>query len=772
MKKNASRSGYYVTTVIALLLFIACPIMVHGQHILAPDTVCVGDPVPFSLDSNTNFTTYAWEFGTNSLSPIVGTALPIPNTATSGNTSFTIVAQTTMVYDTLADKFYAFVTSASSGYTNPSVQRLSFGANPHSSPIATNLGNPGNAFIVASYANMEAVEIVLDETGVYHAFFTNRGIVHWVFGNGLDNPPTVVSRIFDNPAVMAMGMQMSVLKAGNQWVAFCGQAYGIQNIVRFDLGTNLNSLPASIPYTVLPAPTGGFNQAPCYFSLLKENGQWVMVVAPLGGTTTPLFRYNFGTNIQNNNPIATSLGSPAPAPMLNNRGLNFIKSCDSFYMLGLNQDGSLLSFNFQNNIASVPSTQSLGQWFGSNFNSQVLKPYWYNDTLWALTGNWNNNPTATVYRLPLLAIPSGNAAIKYYNPATTYTFTTPGVYDVMLYCDQADPRGPQAFCKQIVVTSQLQNLLSKDTTLCSGQSLQLQTNITGSVTYLWNTGATTPGIIVNQSGTYWVQTTGTMCNNGADTIEVVFNPLPDVSVAPENPVICKGQFVKLNASGPAGNYSWSPATFLDQPASNAPSANPPVTTRYYVTLTDNNGCTGTDSVTITVAPIPEVTINTEVESVNCDHQSVQLHVTGATHYQWEPAAYCDNPNSADPLVSPDVTTTFYVTGKNEYGCQNVDSVQIVVVKNPVFFVPNAFSPDQNGLNDIFIPIVYCDFSLSRFSVYNRYGQQVYNTAVTGAGWDGNLNGKKADVGTYFWYIEGKDSKGQKVTKKGDVQLIR
>lgn len=149
-----------------------------------------------------------------------------------------------------------------------------------------------------------------------------------------------------------------------------------------------------------------------------------------------------------------------------------------------------------------------------------------------------------------------------------------------------------------------------------------------------------------------------------------------------------------------------------------------------------------------------------------------MHVTGATHYQWEPAAYCDNPTSANPLVSPDVTTTFYVTGKTAHGCQNTDSVQIVVVKNPVFFIPNVFSPDQNGLNDIFVPLVYCDFSLSRFAVYNRYGQQVYSTATAGAGWDGNLNGKKADVGTYFWYIEGKNVKGQKVTRKGDVQLIR
>ncbi len=676
-----------------------------------------------------------------------------------------------MVYDTVADKYYAFVTSASSGYVNPSVQRLNFGANPHSTPVATNLGNPGNAFIVAANANMEAVELVLDETGIYHAFFCNRGIVHWVFGNGLGNPPTITTRIFDNPAILSMSMQMSVLKTGNQWIAFCGQTYGPANIVRFNLGADLNSIPATLPYTTIPAPPGGFGLAPAYFSILKENGQWVMMVAPLSSSGAPLYRYNFGASLQNNSPAVTNLGAPAPAAMSDNRGLNFIKTCDSFYMLGLNQNGTVLSFNFQNNITTVPTAQSLGNLVGTGVNAQVLKPYWYKDTLWALTGNWNNNATATVYRMPLLKMTSGQTTTRYYNPATTYTFTSPGVYNVKLYCDQGDPRGPQAFCKQIIVTdTATQN--QQDTALCAGQDLQLGRLIPGTANYLWNTGATTPTITIQQSGTYWVQITGTGCQNGTDTIAVDFHPLPDIVINPAAPVICKGQSVKLNASGPAGSYSWTPTNYLQQPTSATPLAAPPVTTRYYVSLTDNNGCTGRDSVTVTVSPGPQLSVTSAETTVSCAQQWVQLQATGAATYQWEPAALCDNPAIADPKVRPTTSTTFYVKGTDAFGCTAVDSIRIDAFRAAIFFVPDAFSPNGDGLNDIFMPRIYCGFQLDKFMVYNRYGQQVYTTTKPDTGWDGTFNRLPADVGTYFWYIEGKDDKGQRMSRKGDVQLLR
>jgi len=817
----------------------------RAQSIISPDTVCVGTAVPFSLSGNTRATTYAWEFGTNSLVPIPSTAIQVPNTGTVGNSAFTVVAQTTMVYDTANNVYYAFVTSASSSYVNPSVQRLNFGTNPNGTPVSTNLGNPNNAFIVANNANMEAVEIVLDDAGIYHAFFANRGIVHWTFGNGLNSPPTLASRIFDNTAALGMTMQMSVMRENGQWIIFCGQSYGTGHIVRFDLGANLNAIPATVPYAVLPAPSGGFAGDPCYFAILKQSGSWYMQVSPLS-FSSPLYRYNFGANIQNNTPAITNLSTIGPAAINQNRGMNFIKSCDSFYMLGLNQNGEVLSFNFQNNINAVPTTSSLGQIYGANVNMQVLKPYWYQDTLWALSGNWNNNPSSTVYRFPLLAIPSGNAVIRYYDATATHTFTTPGVYDVTLYCDQADPRGPQAFCKQIVVVGSMANVLGNDTTLCGGTSYSMNATSQGAAGYLWSTGQTTPSITVTQSGTYWVQVTG-QCSSATDTVSVTLAPLPITDITPQDTIICAGSSVDLQASGTgsfqwspgaslsnvqaanttatpasttlyyvtitspqgctgkdsvlvtvvaapdvditapntvvcdggsvvlhasgAGTYQWFPAASLSNDQAATTTATPVATTMYHVTVTNPQGCTGTDSILITVSSIPDINITADKTALTCSDPSTRLHATGGKSYSWQPAEYCDNPFSANPLITPGKDTVFYVTGKNEFGCAQTDSIRITFDASMVTFIPNAFSPNNDGLNDYFVPRIACDMTLQEFSVYNRFGERVYHAVNTPLkGWDGRYKGLPADLGTYFWILRGVDPKGNQTFRKGDVIL--
>lgn len=838
-------SSLYRALIPVMLLFSICT--VRAQSIISPDTVCIGTTVPFSLSGNTRATTYAWEFGTNSLVPVSGNAIQVPNTGTVGNNAFSVVAQATMVYDTANDVYYAFVTSASSGFTNPSVQRLYFGTNPHGTPVATNLGNPNNAFIVANNANMEAVEIVLDDAGIYHAFFANRGIVHWVFGNGLNSPPTQASRIFDNTAVLGMAMQMSVMRENGQWIIFCGQWSGTGHIVRVDLGANLNAIPAAVPYAVLPAPAGGFGGDPCYFAILKQSGSWYMQLSLLS-FNSPLYRYNFGANIQNNTPAITNLSTIGPVALNLNRGMNFIKSCDSFYMLGLNQNGEVLSFNFQNNINAVPTTSSLGQVYGPNVSMQVFKPYWYQDTLWALSGSWNNNSSSTVYRFPLLTIPSGNAVIRYYDATATHTFTTPGVYDVTLYCDQADPRGPQAFCKQIVVVGSMANVLGNDTILCGGTSYNMNAASAGATGYLWSTGQTTPSITVTQSGTYWVQVAGTQCAGGSDTVSVTLATLPVVNITPQDTIICAGSSVDLQASGtgsfqwspgaslsnvqaanttatPAsttlyhvtitspqgctgkdsilvtvvaapdvdittpdpvicdggsvvlhasgtGTYQWSPVASLSNDQAATTTATPASTTMYYVTVTNPQGCTGTDSILITVSSIPDINITADRTDLSCPEPSTRLHATGGTSYSWQPAGYCDNPLSADPLVTPGKDMVFYVTGKNEFGCAQTDSIRITFDASMVTFIPNAFSPNDDGLNDYFVPRIACDMTLQEFSVYNRFGERVYHTGNTPVkGWDGRHKGLTADAGTYFWILLGVDSKGNKTARKGDVILI-
>jgi gliding motility-associated-like protein len=88
------------------------------------------------------------------------------------------------------------------------------------------------------------------------------------------------------------------------------------------------------------------------------------------------------------------------------------------------------------------------------------------------------------------------------------------------------------------------------------------------------------------------------------------------------------------------------------------------------------------------------------------------------------------------------------------------------------YVPNAFSPDNNGVNDRFHPVMVGMQSIDYFEVFNRFGQKVFSCQGDSPGWDGNLNGKPQPIGTYVWMIKGRDYLGNLHSEKGSVVLIR
>jgi gliding motility-associated-like protein len=110
---------------------------------------------------------------------------------------------------------------------------------------------------------------------------------------------------------------------------------------------------------------------------------------------------------------------------------------------------------------------------------------------------------------------------------------------------------------------------------------------------------------------------------------------------------------------------------------------------------------------------------------------------------------------------------------NAIGCFDTDSIRVKVYKIAAdLLVPSGFSPNGDGDNDIFRPILIGMRSLDLFKVYNRWGQLLYANTDANSGWDGTYNGKPQDPATYVWYAEGTDYKGTKIRKKGYVVLIR
>jgi gliding motility-associated-like protein len=149
-----------------------------------------------------------------------------------------------------------------------------------------------------------------------------------------------------------------------------------------------------------------------------------------------------------------------------------------------------------------------------------------------------------------------------------------------------------------------------------------------------------------------------------------------------------------------------------------------------------------------------------------------LQGSGGGSYEWSPAGALNHPFNANPLATLTHDETFVLTVKDEIGCKAEDTVIIKVLNGPTFYVPTAFTPNGDGLNDIFRPTSIGIASLEYFRVFNRYGELVYETHDIGKGWDGNYKGLKQPLGNYVWSIRGTDRTGKLKFMKGNVVLIR
>ncbi|MCC7303553.1 MAG: gliding motility-associated C-terminal domain-containing protein [Bacteroidia bacterium] len=209
----------------------------------------------------------------------------------------------------------------------------------------------------------------------------------------------------------------------------------------------------------------------------------------------------------------------------------------------------------------------------------------------------------------------------------------------------------------------------------------------GAATYTvsWYNGPTLigTGLTINVcptvTTTYTAVVTHTNCNNSTvtvtDQVTVNVNTLA-VNVNPASTTICSGQQVQLNASAVGAiSYSWSPATFLNNPNIANPIATPTVTTTYTVTVSDGV-CSGTATVTINITSLQNA--NAGPDDTICYNGSTILNASGGVQYLWTPTTGLSNPNIANPTANPTVTTTYTVTVTDANGCTGTDQVTVFV----------------------------------------------------------------------------------------------
>lgn len=153
-------------------------------------------------------------------------------------------------------------------------------------------------------------------------------------------------------------------------------------------------------------------------------------------------------------------------------------------------------------------------------------------------------------------------------------------------------------------------------------------------------------------------------------------------------------------------------------------------------------------------------------------QPIQLQASGGAYFTWTPASGLSDANSSSPIATVEHDATYTVTATSDAGCPTTDTLFIKAYQGPEFYVPNAFTPNGDGRNDVFRFTAAGMTAIHYFKIFNRYGQLVYSSTTPSHGWDGSFNGKPQTTGTYVWMIEGKDYTGNNIQRKGTVTLIR
>jgi gliding motility-associated-like protein len=320
-----------------------------------------------------------------------------------------------------------------------------------------------------------------------------------------------------------------------------------------------------------------------------------------------------------------------------------------------------------------------------------------------------------------------------------------------------------------------------DTTICLTDGVRLTAQTNG-LSYSWTPAATLddPNILsplATPTGASTIYELTSRIGSCSTTSQVVVNTVPyPTGDAGTDLTLCYNTSGRLNASHDGNSFTWTPTTYLDNPNVLNPAVTPPRTTTYVLTVFDDAGCPKPGYDTVVVNVQPRIRASAGGDTIVVVGQPLQLNATGGNGYQWVPYDYLDDPNIPNPIgVYPadidSIRYTIYVS--DDAGCTDSTTKLVRIWKTvPSIFVPTAFTPNGDGLNDVIRPIAVGIQKINYFSIYNRWGQLLFTTTANRHGWDGRVAGRLQNTGVFVWMVSAIDYTGRPVFLKGTVTLIR
>ena len=341
---------------------------------------------------------------------------------------------------------------------------------------------------------------------------------------------------------------------------------------------------------------------------------------------------------------------------------------------------------------------------------------------------------------------------------TTLSVTTEGVYknrvqNISLGCSV------ETNTISVTVLAPPVAAFSVSATACSGSNVaftdQSVFDARATPVYAWAFGDTGTSNVASPTHTYataqvfnpslTVSYSGvSACSNMTSKSVTVTDPVQPV-INTTLASICPGDQATLSVAGTFNSLTWSTS---ETGASIVISQSGD----YSVNSVDANGCASSDLITIASSPVPTLIVTADKTSV-ASGQPVQLDASGADTYSWTPIETLSDPLISNPIATPDQTTTYTVDGTVTGGCTSQETITITVNNDPsALNIPNVFSPNGDGINDLWVIPGIEAFTDCMLAIFDKNGKRVFEKRGYLNDWDGTYNGQEVPPGTYYYVI--------------------
>ena len=376
-------------------------------------------------------------------------------------------------------------------------------------------------------------------------------------------------------------------------------------------------------------------------------------------------------------------------------------------------------------------------------------------------------------------------------PNPTATLTENQIYTVTITDFQGIDTCFSVETVEVIVNPEIGIAAAGDTLLCAEETVNISASSATDTQFEWATdpdfdnifatGATVPVTPVGEV-TYYVRATDDLGCIEESSVTLSSFPL-DYDLADSQNLCFRDEtdiLVVNNAADQTLTYQWSPLeSIISGATTDNPTVNPLESETFYVEITNQIGCTATDSSMVVVENVETdlfATATPDTILFGSGETSQLMTVEDEEYkYDWQPSFSLDDNEVFNPIALPEETTTYTVTVTGPLGCVSERSVEVVVVdlecREPFVFIPNAFTPNGDNENDI-LYVRGSNIDEVFLTVYNRWGEKMFETNDKNIGWDGTYKGEQLPPDVYGYYMKVICFNGMEYFKKGNITLMR